>query len=66
MEPPGDNGGCSFVEALNEKYSPENFPCRRGPGMGMVVVPTAGVQGSPMKGKPPTDPTLFRRCHLQL
>ncbi|XP_023817328.1 tubulin-specific chaperone cofactor E-like protein [Oryzias latipes] len=51
MEPPGDNGGCSFVEALNEKYSPENFPCRRGPGMGMVVIPTAGVQGSPMKDR---------------
>ncbi|RVE64663.1 hypothetical protein OJAV_G00128240 [Oryzias javanicus] len=51
MEPPGDIGGCSFVEALNEKYSPENFPCRRGPGMGVVVVPTAGVQGSPMKDR---------------
>uniref|UniRef100_A0A672JFY4 Tubulin folding cofactor E-like a n=1 Tax=Salarias fasciatus TaxID=181472 RepID=A0A672JFY4_SALFA len=41
--------GRSFVEVINEKYSPENFPYRRGPGM--VVVPTVGPQGSPMKDR---------------
>ncbi|XP_077468070.1 tubulin folding cofactor E-like a isoform X2 [Stigmatopora argus] len=43
--------GRSFVEVINEKYSPENFPCRRGPGIGVVVVPTASPQGSPMKDR---------------
>uniref|UniRef100_A0A672JCZ2 Tubulin folding cofactor E-like a n=1 Tax=Salarias fasciatus TaxID=181472 RepID=A0A672JCZ2_SALFA len=43
------NYGRSFVEVINEKYSPENFPYRRGPGM--VVVPTVGPQGSPMKDR---------------
>lgn len=52
MEPPEDAGGRSFVEVLSEKYSPENFPLRRGPGMGVVVVPTAAPQGSAMKGEP--------------
>lgn len=42
--------GRTFVEVISEKYSPDNFPYRRGPGMGVVVVPTAGPQGSPMKG----------------
>jgi len=42
--------GRTFMEAISEKYSPENFPYRRGPGMGVVVVPTIGSQGSPMKG----------------
>ncbi|KAK5617047.1 hypothetical protein CRENBAI_016531 [Crenichthys baileyi] len=51
MEPPEDREGRSFVEVINEKYSPENFPYRRGPGMGVVVVPTAGLQGSPMKDR---------------
>lgn len=51
MEPPEVNRGRTFVEVMSEKYSPENFPCRRGPGMGMVVVPTVGPQGSPMKGE---------------
>ncbi|XP_041850386.1 tubulin-specific chaperone cofactor E-like protein isoform X1 [Melanotaenia boesemani] len=51
MEPPEDQEGRSFVEVISEKYSPENFPYRRGPGMGVVVVPTAGVQGSPMKDR---------------
>nr|XP_054590965.1 tubulin-specific chaperone cofactor E-like protein isoform X3 [Nothobranchius furzeri] len=50
MEPPEDKEGRSFVEVINEKYSPENFPYRRGPGMG-VVVPTTGLQGSPMKDR---------------
>lgn len=50
MEPPGDMEGRTFVEVMSEKYSPENFPYRRGPGMG-VVVPTVGPQGSPMKGE---------------
>ncbi|XP_038129354.1 tubulin-specific chaperone cofactor E-like protein [Cyprinodon tularosa] len=51
MEPPEERAGRSFVEVINEKYSPENFPYRRGPGMGVVVVPTAGLQGSPMKDR---------------
>lgn len=51
MEPPEDMDGRTFVEVMSEKYSPENFPYRRGPGMGVVVVPTAGPQGSPMKGE---------------
>lgn len=51
MEPPEDMEGRTFVQVMSEKYSPENFPYRRGPGMGVVVVPTAGPQGSPMKGE---------------
>lgn len=50
MEPPEDMEGRTFVEVMSEKYSPENFPYRRGPGMGVVVVPTVVPQGSPMKG----------------
>lgn len=42
--------GRTFMQAISEKYSPENFPCRRGPGMGVVVVPS-GPQGSPMKDR---------------
>lgn len=42
--------GRTFMESICEKYSPENFPCRRGPGLGVVVVPS-GQQGSPMKGE---------------
>lgn len=41
--------GRSFMQVLCEKYSPENFPYRRGPGMGVHVPATP--QGSPMKGK---------------
>lgn len=51
MEPPEDKEGRTFVEVISEKYSPENFPYRRGPGMGVVVVSTGGPQGSPMKGE---------------
>lgn len=51
MEPPEDAEGRTFVEVMSEKYSPENFPCRRGPGMGVVVVPTVLPQGSPLKGE---------------
>lgn len=51
MDPPENMEGRTFVEVMSEKYSPENFPYRRGPGMGVVVVPTAGPQGSPMKGE---------------
>lgn len=40
--------GKSFMQVLCEKYSPENFPYRRGPGMGVHVPATP--QGSPMKG----------------
>lgn len=57
MEPPEFKDGRSFVEVINEKYSPENFPYRRGPGMGVVVVPVP--QGSPMKGE-----AWFRRRHV--
>lgn len=46
-----DIEGRTFVEVMSEKYSPDNFPYRRGPGMGVVVVPMAGPQGSPMKGE---------------
>lgn len=46
-----DVEGRTFVEVMSEKYSPDNFPYRRGPGMGVVVVPMAGPQGSPMKGE---------------
>lgn len=46
-----DIEGRTFVEVMSEKYSPDNFPYRRGPGMGVVVVPVAGPQGSPMKGE---------------
>ncbi|XP_016394949.1 tubulin-specific chaperone cofactor E-like protein isoform X1 [Sinocyclocheilus rhinocerous] len=42
--------GRTFMQAISEKYSPENFPCRRGPGMGVVVVPSEH-QGSPMKDR---------------
>lgn len=51
VEHPEEEGeGRTFMQVISEKYSPENFPCRRGPGIGVVVVPTAGPQGSPMKG----------------
>ena len=43
--------GRTFMEAISEKYSPENFPYRRGPGMGVVVVPVVAPQGSPMRGR---------------
>ncbi|XP_034995299.2 tubulin-specific chaperone cofactor E-like protein isoform X2 [Zootoca vivipara] len=41
--------GRSFMQVLCEKYSPENFPYRRGPGMGVHVPAT--LQGSPMKDR---------------
>uniref|UniRef100_A0A672UI43 Tubulin folding cofactor E like n=1 Tax=Strigops habroptila TaxID=2489341 RepID=A0A672UI43_STRHB len=41
--------GRSFMQVLCEKYSPENFPYRRGPGMGVHVPATP--QGSPMKDR---------------
>ncbi|XP_056139985.1 tubulin-specific chaperone cofactor E-like protein isoform X2 [Lampris incognitus] len=44
-----DVEGRTFMEVISEKYSPENFPYRRGTGIGVVVVPTIGPQGSPMK-----------------
>ncbi|XP_071377044.1 tubulin folding cofactor E-like a [Centroberyx affinis] len=51
MEPPEDDEGRTFMQVISEKYSPENFPYRRGPGMGVVVVPTVVPQGSPMKDR---------------
>lgn len=47
MEAP-EGEGRTFMQVISEKYSPENFPYRRGPGMGVVVA--SGHQGSPMKG----------------
>ncbi|XP_058269794.1 tubulin folding cofactor E-like a [Hemibagrus wyckioides] len=41
--------GRTFMQVISEKYSPENFPYRRGPGMGVVV--PSGHQGSPMKDR---------------
>ncbi|XP_036380133.1 tubulin-specific chaperone cofactor E-like protein [Megalops cyprinoides] len=49
METPEEEGR-TFMQVISEKYSPENFPYRRGPGMGVVVVPS-GPQGSPMKDR---------------
>ncbi|XP_067101918.1 tubulin-specific chaperone cofactor E-like protein [Osmerus mordax] len=47
-----EEDGRTFMQVLSEKYSPENFPYRRGPGMGVVVVPSGlGPQGSPMKDR---------------
>uniref|UniRef100_A0A667ZS92 Tubulin folding cofactor E-like a n=1 Tax=Myripristis murdjan TaxID=586833 RepID=A0A667ZS92_9TELE len=51
MERKPDCLGRTFMEVISEKYSPENFPYRRGPGMGVVVVPTTISQGSPMKDR---------------
>nr|XP_023661098.1 tubulin-specific chaperone cofactor E-like protein [Paramormyrops kingsleyae] len=48
MDPPEDEGR-TFMEVISEKYSPENFPYRRGPGVGVVV--PMGPQGSPMKDR---------------
>ncbi|XP_066541996.1 tubulin folding cofactor E-like a isoform X2 [Hoplias malabaricus] len=48
MEGP-DREGRTFMQVISEKYSPENFPYRRGPGMGVVV--PSGHQGSPMKDR---------------
>lgn len=45
--------GRTFMQVMSEKYSPENFPYRRGPGMGVVV--PSGHQGSPMKGMTKLD-----------
>uniref|UniRef100_A0A8C5PR82 Tubulin folding cofactor E like n=1 Tax=Leptobrachium leishanense TaxID=445787 RepID=A0A8C5PR82_9ANUR len=41
--------GRSFMQVLCEKYSPENFPYRRGPGAGVHV--PAGPHVSPMKDR---------------
>ncbi|XP_017345790.1 tubulin folding cofactor E-like a [Ictalurus punctatus] len=41
--------GRTFMQVMSEKYSPENFPYRRGPGIGVVV--PSGHQGSPMKDR---------------
>uniref|UniRef100_A0AAV2J4T2 Uncharacterized protein n=1 Tax=Knipowitschia caucasica TaxID=637954 RepID=A0AAV2J4T2_KNICA len=49
MDSLSDTHGRSFVEVIVEKYSPENFPYRRGPGVGVVIITTP--QGSPMKDR---------------
>lgn len=41
--------GRSFVEVICEKYSPENFPYRRGMGIGIHIA--FGPQGSPVKAR---------------
>ncbi|CAH2319464.1 tubulin-specific chaperone cofactor E [Pelobates cultripes] len=41
--------GRSFMQVLSEKYSPENFPYRRGPGAGVHV--PAGPHVSPIKDR---------------
>ncbi|XP_072342389.1 tubulin-specific chaperone cofactor E-like protein [Scyliorhinus torazame] len=41
--------GRSFVEVICEKYSPENFPYRRGMGIGIHI--SGGPQGSPLKAR---------------
>jgi hypothetical protein len=51
--------GRSFMQVLCEKYSPENFPYRRGPGIGVHVPATP--QGSPMKGKKRVYWSLLRK-----
>lgn len=53
MEAP-EGEGRTFMQVISEKYSPENFPYRRGPGMGVVV--PSGHQGSPMKGMTKSNP----------
>ncbi|KAM8769500.1 tubulin folding cofactor E-like a isoform 2-T2 [Acanthopagrus schlegelii] len=65
MDPPENMKGRTFVEVMSEKYSPENFPYRRGPGMGVVVVPTAGPQGSPMKGELEISKIVSNIPHLE-
>lgn len=52
--------GRTFMQVISEKYSPENFPYRRGPGMGVVV--PSGHQGSPMKGITNSDTDIFESC----
>ncbi|XP_062894899.1 tubulin-specific chaperone cofactor E-like protein [Mobula hypostoma] len=44
-----DTRGRSFVEVICEKYSPENFPYRRGMGIGIHVF--TGPHGSPVKAR---------------
>ncbi|XP_072885908.1 tubulin-specific chaperone cofactor E-like protein isoform X1 [Hemitrygon akajei] len=44
-----DTHGRSFVEVICEKYSPENFPYRRGMGFGILV--SVGPEGSPVKAR---------------
>ncbi|XP_078282983.1 tubulin-specific chaperone cofactor E-like protein [Rhinoraja longicauda] len=44
-----DTRGRSFVEVICEKYSPENFPFRRGMGIGIQIC--SGPQGSPLKAR---------------
>ncbi|XP_028817710.1 tubulin folding cofactor E-like a [Denticeps clupeoides] len=44
-----EEDGRTFMQVISEKYSPENFPYRRGPGIGIVV--PSGPQGSPMKDR---------------
>ncbi len=41
--------GRTLVQVISEKYSPENFPFCRGPGVGVVI--RSSPQGSPVKGQ---------------
>ncbi|XP_034440453.1 tubulin-specific chaperone cofactor E-like protein [Hippoglossus hippoglossus] len=51
METQDDINGRTFVEVIRERYSPENFPWCTGPDIRVVVVPSAGPQGSPLKDR---------------
>ncbi|XP_016397514.1 tubulin-specific chaperone cofactor E-like protein isoform X2 [Sinocyclocheilus rhinocerous] len=41
--------GRTLVQVISEKYSPENFPYCRGPGVGVVI--RSSPQGSPVKDR---------------
>lgn len=44
-----ERGGRTFVQVISEKYSPDNFPCCRGSGVGVVI--RSSPQGSPVKDR---------------
>lgn len=47
MESSDEDEGRTFVQAISEKYNPENFPY--GQGIGIVILPSP--PGSPVKGE---------------
>ncbi|XP_072527933.1 tubulin-specific chaperone cofactor E-like protein isoform X2 [Salminus brasiliensis] len=44
-----DESGRTLVQVISEKYSPDNFPYCRGPGVGVVI--RTSPQGSPVKDR---------------
>uniref|UniRef100_A0AAR2IMS2 Ubiquitin-like domain-containing protein n=2 Tax=Pygocentrus nattereri TaxID=42514 RepID=A0AAR2IMS2_PYGNA len=44
-----DEGGRTLVQVISEKYSPDNFPYCRGPGVGVVI--RTSPHGSPVKDR---------------